>query len=232
MAVNLDRMSGEIGFTKHSVKATAWLRSLEPARLRALQNGLMTGTARGTVAEDAEQWWQAYQLAENDQADELRLRADSGDKHARGQLASWLADRARTEEAIEIIRPLADAGDDVAELWLARWLADGDRVGDLRQRADSGSYPAIEELAGWLARHNHSDELRQLVLDHREPLAGWLARQYDMRVVRLAAELGDGGARRQLRHWLSRLHERAAAGDEHALEFLAENPDWRQFPPG
>jgi len=72
------------------------------------------------IAKDAERWWQAYQLAENDQAGELRERAEAGDDHARRQLASWLSDRARTEEAIEVIRPLADAGDEVADLWLVR----------------------------------------------------------------------------------------------------------------
>ena len=36
-----------------------------------------------------------------------------------------------------------------------------------------------------------------------------------MRVVRLAAELGDDEARRRLELGLASLHERAAAGDEH-----------------
>jgi hypothetical protein len=188
----------------------------------------MTGSL-GQTAEDAERWWQAYELAENDQAGELRQRADAGDEHARRQLASWLADQARTEEAIEVIRPLADAGDDVAELWLARWLADGDHLDELRQRAASGSYAALHELAEWLARHEHLDELRELVVSHGELLSSWLARQYAMRVVRLRAELGDEAARRSLERWLARLRERAAAGDEHARGFLAENPDWRQF---
>jgi len=52
-----------------------------------------------------------------------------------------------------------------------------------------------------------------------------------MRVVRLAAELGDDTARRRLQAWLSRLRERADAGEEHSREFLAEHPDWRQFRP-
>src|SRR5260370_39439946 len=86
----------------------------------------------GEATEDEERWWQAYLLDENDQDDGLRERAASGDEHARRQLASWLSDRLRTEEAIEVIRPLADAGDDVAELWLARWLADGDHLDELR----------------------------------------------------------------------------------------------------
>ena len=152
-----------------------------------------------------------------------------GDEHSRRQLASWLAERARTEEAIEVIRPLADGGDDVAGLWLARWLADGDHLDELRQRAPSGSYPALHELAEWLAWHEHLDELRELVADHWELLAGWLVRQHNMKVVRLAAELGDDPARRRLERWLTRLRERAATGDEHARQFLAENPDWRQY---
>ena len=183
----------------------------------------------GGTAEDAERWWQAYLLAENDQAGELRERADAGDEHARRQLASWLAERARTEEAVGVIRPLADAGDDVADLWLARWLADGDHLDELRRRAASGSYPALHELAEWLAGHEQLDELRELVVGHWELLSGWLAREHGMRVARLQAELGDGKARRRLQVWLARLRERAEAGDEHARGFLAENPDWRQF---
>jgi hypothetical protein len=197
----------------------------------------MTGPL-GDTAEDAERWWQAYQLAENDQAGELRERANAGDEHARRQLASWLADRgytgglpdpAKLDEAIKVIRPLADAGDDVAELWLARWLADGNHLDELRHRAASGSYPALHELAEWLAWHEQLDDLRELVVDHWELLASWLARQHNMKVVRLAAELGDDTARRRLEMSLARLHERADAGDEHARQFLAENPDWRQF---
>lgn len=177
-------------------------------------------------AEDAARWWQAYQLAESDQAGELAERAEGGDEHARQQWASWLADRGRTQEAIEVIRPLAD-GENVAEMWLARWLAEGDHPGELRQRADDGSYSALHELAGWLAARGRLDELRDLVTGHWELLSGWLARQPGMREVRLAAELGDEQAQRRLAGWLARLHERAAAGNEDALGFLAENPDWR-----
>jgi len=182
------------------------------------------------TAEDAERWWQAYQLAEDDQAGELRERAEAGDEHARRQLASWLSDRAKTEEAAEVIRPLADRGDEGAERWLARWLADDNHLDELRARADNGSYAALHELARWFASHEKTAELRALVADHRERLAGFLALGWhSMSVVRLAAELGDDTARRRLEVWLSRLHERANAGDEHAVRFLAENPEWRQL---
>jgi hypothetical protein len=176
----------------------------------------------GDTAEDARRWWQAYQLAENDRDGELRQRAEAGDEHARRQLASWLADRARTEEAIGVIGPLADAGDDVAELWLARWLADGDHIDELRRRAATGSCHALHSLAWWLADREQMDELRGLVAEHAELLSGWVARQGDMGVVRLAAEFGDDGARRRLDRWLARVRERAAAGDQYAQRFLAE----------
>jgi hypothetical protein len=174
---------------------------------------------------DAARWWHAYLLAENDQVGELRERAEAGDEHARRQLAGWLSDRARTQEAIEVIRPLADAGDDLAQLWLARWLADQDRPDELRERAAGGDYHALVELAGWLAARDRLDELRVLVVEERELLSGWLARQNRVKLVRLAADLGDEDAERRLERRLDRLRERAAAGDEIARQVLAEWPE-------
>ncbi|MBO0833050.1 MAG: hypothetical protein J2P28_24185 [Actinobacteria bacterium] len=185
----------------------------------------------GQDTADAARWWAAYQLAESDQVDELGRRAADGDEHARRHLASWLADRARPHEAAEVIRPLADAGDDVADLWLARSLADSGHVDELRQRAASGNYPALHELADWLDGYEEIDELRQLVVDHWDELAGWLSRPSSMRGTRLAAEFGDQAARRAIVRWLSRLRERAAARDVFAQQFLADNPDWRDYQP-
>jgi hypothetical protein len=174
--------------------------------------------------DDEARWWQAYQLAGNDQVDELAARAAAGDEHARRELASWLSDRARTQEAIEVIRPLADAGDEEAQLWLARWLAEQDRPGELRERAAGGDHHALVELAGWLAERDRLDELRVLVAQERDVLAGWLARQPEVKLVRLAADLGDEEAERRLALWLDRMRERAAAGDEIARQILAEWP--------
>ena len=36
-------------------------------------------THLGDAAQDAERWWRAYRLAENDKADELREHAEAGD---------------------------------------------------------------------------------------------------------------------------------------------------------
>lgn len=183
---------------------------------------------------DAARWWRAYVLAENDQADELRELVAAGDEHARRQLATWLSDRARTEEAIEVIRPLADAGDDVAELWLARWLADGDHLDELRQRAAAGGYHALQELSRRLAERNMVGELRDLAVaaDPGDRLlilrAARDAYSPGMDVTRVCADLGDETARHGLIRWLTRsghldeLGQRAAAGDEYAQHWLGE----------
>ena len=44
-------------------------------------------THLGDAAQDAERWWRAYRLAENDKADELCERAEAGDKYTREFLA-------------------------------------------------------------------------------------------------------------------------------------------------
>jgi hypothetical protein len=144
----------------------------------------------GQATEDEQRWWQAYLLAENDQEHELRERAAAGDEHAGRQLASWLSDRLRTEEAIEVIRPVADAGDDVAELWLARWLVDCDHLDELRERVSRGSYHAPRELAPLLADHDMVDELREL--------ASGREGEHATRV--LARLLAERGRHAQLRH--------------------------------
>jgi len=45
-----------------------------------------------------------------------------------------------------------------------------------------------------------------------------------MKVVRLAAELGDDAARQRLDRWRARLRERADGGDDYARRILAEWP--------
>jgi hypothetical protein len=182
--------------------------------------------------DDAAQWWQAYCLAENDEAEELRLRSDRGDDHARRQLACWLGDRGRAQEAVEVIRPLADAGEDIARLWLARWLAECGQAGELRERADAGDAHALDELAGWLAGHDRFDELRELVTA-REGRAGVVrpaGHHGDVSVTRVLADAGDGDAQRRLAARLARrgdvdeLRQRANRGDEYAREQLARSP--------
>jgi hypothetical protein len=168
-------------------------------------------------SEDQAQWWRAYVLAENDRIDELRQHAEAGDGHARHQLASWLSDRRRIDEAITVIRPLADADDDIAQLWLARWLSERDEADELRRRAGMGDPHALHQLAGWLAEQGYLDELRELLTGHRELLASDWAPTYGehhLEVLRLRADLGDDNARQVLARRLTRMRERAQAENE------------------
>jgi len=117
--------------------------------------------------EDALRWWEAYQLAEAGEIDELRARVDAGDDHARWHLASLLAESHREPEAANLIRPLADAGDDIAAMWLARWLVDKYHssvdAAELRERAQAGDYYSIQALADVLAYQGKIAELRELL---------------------------------------------------------------------
>jgi len=188
-------------------------------------------------ADDAARWWRAYQAAEGDREDELRQLAGRGDGHARRQLASWLADRARYAEAAGVIRPLAATGEYDAGLWLDRWLADAGLTGELLQRARAGDDRAWENLASRLASDRRLAELAELAREwaaHRpDLLTAWLARQNDVSVHRIGAGLGDPESRRRLAWWLSRmgrtgeLRRRARAGDEQARERLATGPGER-----
>jgi hypothetical protein len=139
------------------------------------------------------------------------------------------------EEAIEVILPLADAGDDVADRWLARWLADCDRLGELRRRAGSGSYPALRELARRLAQRGMHGELRELAAA-AEPGQRQLILEaagegaYELDVLRVLADLGENRGRALLARRLAReghldeLRQRAESGDEYARHWLAEEP--------
>jgi len=198
----------------------------------------------GEDAEDAARWWRAYQLAENDQVDELRTLAAAGDGHARRQLAGWLSDRAwrggsrpdqaKMTEAIEVIRPVADAGDDVAEMWLARWLADCDRLDELRLRADRGDDHALRHLAGRLAAQDMLDQLRELLAaadaDRQQMIlqAAAGANPAGINVLKAVADLGNDSARRRLARLLARegrldgQRERAETGDDYARQRPAE----------
>ena len=157
------------------------------------QEGHALADSPAQEASDAARWWQAYSLAENDELDELRRRAEGGGDHARRQLAYWMGERGRPQEAIALIRPLADAGEDIAQLWLARWLAERDQAGELGQRAGGGDDHALYELAGWLAAHGRLTELRELISTEgglAALQAFWRTWQVDVGVLRLLADAG------------------------------------------
>jgi len=67
------------------------------------QEGHALADSPAQEASDAARWWQAYSLAENDEADELRQRASAGDDHALYELSGWLAAHGRLTELRELI---------------------------------------------------------------------------------------------------------------------------------
>src|SRR6266571_595577 len=97
-------------------------------------------------ASDAARWWRAYDLAKNDQADELRALAAAGDDHARRHLASWLSDGDHLDELGQRVA----AGGYHALQELARRLAERNMAGELRDlavAADPGDRPLILRAA-------------------------------------------------------------------------------------
>jgi hypothetical protein len=175
---------------------------------------------------DAIRWWEAYQLAEADQIDQLRTRTDSGDDHARRAFANLLAEHGSYADAIDVIRPLADAGEDLASLWLGRWLADSDPA-ELRRRAQAGDFYCLQVLADSVRCQASAEEWREVLCTPagriRPGLEAWLARQCDVEVIRIGAEAGDEGCQRRLAWWHARMAEYrrlAAAGDKHAQRMI------------
>ena len=129
----------------------------------------------GEDAEDAARWWQAYLLAENDQADELRERSAAGDEHATRQLRELAAARGGYHALRELARRLAER-DMHGELRELAAAADADRrllilhaAGEpgsagtdvQRVRVDLGDDSARPQLARRLAREGLLDELRE-----------------------------------------------------------------------
>ena len=231
-----------VALSAYSLKVTVNDKAypLGSSQTAAWPSGLGKET-QAQSTEDAHRWWEAYQLAEAGEIDELQARVDAGDEHARWHLASLLADYRRESEAANLIRPLAEAGDEVAAMWLARWLAGGDsyRFGsgdtaELRERAQAGDYYSIQALAYVLAIQGRIAELRELLCPDgpvRPELAAWLTRQSDVEVLRLGADAGDETCQRNLAHWLARfgevdeLRRRAAAGEPRAQWWLDNLPE-------
>ena len=106
-------------------------------------------------------WQLARLLAVRGDLEELRARADTGDKDACRLLARLLAERGDLEE----LRARADAGDKDTALQLADLLA---RRGDLDQaehilRARAGDEDADERLADLLARRGDLDQAEHIL---------------------------------------------------------------------
>ena len=97
-------------------------------------------------------------LAEQNDLDELRARADAGDGTAALRLADLLVARGDLDGAAQILRARADVGDRTAALRLADLLVARGDLDELRARADAGDRFAALRLADLLAEQDDLDE--------------------------------------------------------------------------
>ncbi|MFI7708260.1 NACHT domain-containing protein [Nonomuraea sp. NPDC049480] len=104
-------------------------------------------------------------LAEQGHVEELQARATAGDPDATFRLAR----QSRVEDAITLLRPHADQGDWVAGDRLARLLAEQGHVEELQARATAGDPHAAHRLARLLAQQGRLEDAVSLLLPHAVP---------------------------------------------------------------
>jgi GTPase SAR1 family protein len=119
-------------------------------------------------------------LAQRGDTDQLRARADAGDRYAALQLAELLAERGDTDQ----LRARANVGDEAATRQLAELLAERGDADQLRARADAGDTYAATQLAELRARLDYA------VLDRLSGFAE--ARRYTNAKVVLLGDTGVG----------------------------------------
>ncbi|MFD0690833.1 hypothetical protein [Actinomadura fibrosa] len=188
-------------------------------------------------------------LTQKDSVEELRARADAGDRRAVYSLAHWLAEHGQVEEAITVLRDHADS-DYPATRQLANLLAEHGQVEEairlLRDRVDAIA-PAVSmltlSLIDLLAEHGDVQQLRERADAGSgyaaRRLADLLAERGDVQQLRDRADTGDGHARYRLgdlladRGHVEELRDRADAGDVYIADrlarWLAERGDVQQL---
>ncbi|EPH44928.1 tetratricopeptide repeat protein [Streptomyces aurantiacus] len=145
-------------------------------------------------------------LAGRGDLDQLLTRADEGCCRSAVKAAELLRARGADARARALLAPFADAGEVYASAALAKLSADADgssggaaALDDLRERARSGDWPAIEELARRLFDAGDVEEALRLASGHgsssleRELTERLTARGMVDRAVRFLEELADSG---------------------------------------
>jgi len=166
-------------------------------------------------------------LAQRGDLDELRARADAGDRNAAWRLADLLAERGDLDGVVQILQDQAEAGDEYAALRLTGLLAERGDLDGLRVLADIGEGAAASELARLLAERNDLEELRALADDVGYIPAAWrladlLAQRGDLEELRVRTDAGDWYAGKQLVDLLTKQDQ----GDEpEQLRRFGLNPD-------
>ncbi|MGW5748131.1 hypothetical protein [Amycolatopsis sp. NPDC003861] len=133
----------------------------------------------------------AYWLADYGYLEELRARANHGDGYAAVELAKLLDQQGKAEVAISLMRIFADDGFKLATYHLAGLLAKHGCTEELRTRANSGDYDATVRLAGVLHRQGQVEAAISLL----RPLAD----DGDKHAAFLLTESGDAEKTRTLK---------------------------------
>ena len=144
----------------------------------------------------------AFLLAERGYLDQVRARADAGDRPAAYQLARMSEDRGDLDKAAQILRPLADAGDEVAAYQLARMLEDRgdlDKAAQiLRPLADAGDEVAARRLFGLLSERGDLDQAEQIL---RARIGVGVSDRDAWRLAELLTQQGRGEEAERLRRF-------------------------------
>jgi tetratricopeptide (TPR) repeat protein len=126
-------------------------------------------------------------LREQANLNELRRRADAGDRSAAEQLAGLLREQGNLDEATAVLRPRAGAAEGHADRLLAGLLREQGNLNQLRRRADGDDRFAAEQLAGLLREQGNLDEAIAVLRPRADADEGYAARQ----LARLLHEQGN-----------------------------------------
>jgi hypothetical protein len=110
-----------------------------------------------TIGDPQTAQWFNQLLASESEFEELRARAQAGDKDARWHLVRHLEDQGRIDEAIDLLR--VDTGDWTTTHHLAALLARHNRLDELRALADAGDHVAAGQLLDVLVQRGLENEL-------------------------------------------------------------------------
>ncbi|SFR29098.1 hypothetical protein SAMN04488564_11722 [Lentzea waywayandensis] len=145
-------------------------------------------------------------LREQGQVQELRIRADSGDEDAANCLATLLINLGQFDDAAQFLRTRADNDGKVAAFHLAYVLAKQEQVQELRTRADKGDIYAASKMVDLMTDKGQVEDAIQ-----------WLRSRADRGDIYAASQLSNLLASQGLHAELGR---EVTAGTKGAVQAL------------